>query len=59
MKQGTALVKCKCTHDQQDRMYGSGVRVANSTAKQDKDSVEVRCTVCKAVQRVAHSKVRE
>lgn len=58
MKNGTALVQCSCKHEQQDKMYGAGVRVANATAKQDKDSVEVRCTVCGKTQRVSSSKVR-
>lgn len=58
MKQGTAKVKCKCTHEVQDKMYGPNVRVMNSTAKQDKDYVDVRCTVCKAVHRVKPGEVK-
>lgn len=58
MKQGTSLVQCKCAHEYQDKQYGTGVRVANTTQKQDKDFVEVRCTVCKTVSRVNPSKVR-
>ena len=58
MRQGTAKVKCKCVHEGQDALHGPNVRVANSTAKQDKDFVEVRCTVCKTVQRVNPGQVR-
>lgn len=52
MKNGIALVQCKCEHEYQDRKYGHRVRIANTTAKQDKDFVDVRCTVCKTVHRV-------
>ena len=41
----TTLVKCKCQHEQQDAMYGKGVRVANATAKGLN-----RCTVCNTEQ---------
>ena len=26
---GTVLVKCKCSHDYQDKVYGLGIRLAN------------------------------
>lgn len=58
MKQGTAKVKCKCVHEGQDRLHGVGTRVANTTAKQDKDYAEVRCTVCKSTHRVHPTQVR-
>lgn len=58
MKQGTARVQCSCVHEQQDKLYGKGVRVANTTAKSDGVSVEVRCTVCKQTHRVTPDKVR-
>ena len=58
MINGTAKVNCTCSHEQQDKMYGVGVRVANTTAKQDKDYVEVRCTVCSKIHRVSPSKVK-
>ncbi len=37
----TVKVKCFCVHEQQDRMHGRGVRVANINAKN-----EGKCTVC-------------
>ena len=58
MIQGVARVQCKCPHEYQDKQYGTHVRVANTTAKQDKDFVEVRCSVCKAIHRVHPSKVK-
>lgn len=35
------LIKCTCSHVEQDRMYGMGVRVGNETR-----SAQYRCTVC-------------
>lgn len=58
MKNGTALVLCKCVHPQQDALYGSQVRVANTTSTQDKDFVDVRCTVCNTIHRVKPERVR-
>ena len=60
MKHGTAKVACACKHVQQDAMHGQGVRVANSTAKQDDKAgtVDVRCTVCGAIHRVKEGEVR-
>ena len=58
MKQGTAIVSCKCVHEQQDKLHGIGRRVANATAKQDSTFVEVRCTSCKTIHRVTPSQVR-
>ncbi len=58
MKNGVARVLCKCTHNQQDAMYGKQVRVANATAKQDKDYADVRCTVCNTIHRVSLDKVK-
>lgn len=58
MKSGTARVQCKCPHDFQDAQYGKNMRVANATAKQDKDTVEVRCTVCSAAHRVNINRVK-
>lgn len=52
-------VKCKCQHEWQDSLHGHGVRVANRTQKEpDKDHVEVRCTVCKALHRVHKGQLR-
>lgn len=58
MKQGCALVRCKCSNEFQDKTYGQSVRVANATAKQDKDYVDVRCTVCGQVHRVRPEQVK-
>ena len=58
MKNGVARVNCSCQHEQQDKMYGAHTRVANATAKQDKDFVEVRCTVCSKLHRVTPDKVK-
>lgn len=60
MKQGVAKVACKCTHDFQDKTHGSGIRVANTTAKQDasRGTAVVRCTVCKTTHEVPLSKVK-
>ena len=57
MKNGIAKVNCTCEHTVQDSLHGRGVRIANSTAKQDVTYVEVRCTVCKKIHRVIPSKV--
>jgi hypothetical protein len=40
----TVKVNCKCENAYQDKAYGKGVRVANTTPKGD-----ARCTVCGAV----------
>jgi hypothetical protein len=58
MKQGTALVQCKCVNECQDKLHGTHTRVANTTQRQDKDFAEVRCTVCKTLHRVSPTKVR-
>lgn len=43
-----ARVKCSCTHEHQDKMYGDKVRVANLTQKGTGNVATriVRCTVC-------------
>lgn len=38
------IVKCLCEHEDQDRFYGKGNRVANQTTNPEK----VRCTVCRS-----------
>lgn len=58
MKQGTVKVPCACEHEFQDKIYGKGVRVMNTTAKGDDKNVDVRCTVCKRVTRVNRGLVR-
>lgn len=40
----TVLVKCKCSHEYQDKTYGVGIRLANIGAS--KSSVKYTCTVC-------------
>lgn len=56
-KNGTAKVNCKCVNEYQDKKYGKGVRIANSTAKQDNTTGVVRCTVCSAEHRVPLSQI--
>lgn len=58
MVYGVARISCKCNNEFQDKRYGIGVRIANTTKKQDKDFCEVRCTVCSALQRITPSKVK-
>lgn len=58
MKCGTTKIKCACLNEGQDKLHGEHVRVANATAKQDKDFIEVRCTVCQKVSRVNPSQVK-
>lgn len=53
----TAMVKCKCKHSAQDKMYGLGVRVANALAKKEKTSnAAYRCTVCSAIHNTTPAK---
>jgi hypothetical protein len=41
------VLKCKCKHDQQDKLHGQGMRVFNKTLKGSKMSKDnYRCTVC-------------
>ena len=43
----SAIVRsCTCKHPEQDSIYGSGKRVANTTTKSKDDVIESRCTVC-------------
>jgi hypothetical protein len=58
MKTGTAKVVCKCANEFQDKKYGKGVRVANTTAKQDNTRVTVRCTVCLTEHQVTISEIK-
>ncbi len=43
-----ARVRCTCSHEHQDKMYGEKVRVANVTQKGTGNigTRIVRCTVC-------------
>jgi hypothetical protein len=54
-----AKVACLCKHEQQDKMYGSGIRVANLTQKGtgNMDTRYVRCTVCSKEHLVAESRL--
>lgn len=40
----TAIIKCTCTSDFQDKEYGKGYRLANMAGS--RDSAKWRCTVC-------------
>jgi len=53
-----ATVKCKCTHEFQDKKYGEGNRIANRTQKGDGTSTDARCTVCGTLHRVPNGKFR-
>ena len=49
----TTRVRCKCQHEQQDAMYGKGIRIANRTMKGDAGrGYDYRCTVCSAIHTV-------
>lgn len=39
------ILKCSCQHTEQDRLHGSGNRVANYCP--DPSGAKYRCTVCK------------
>lgn len=39
-RNGNRIYKCSCSHEYQDKLYGSGMRVQNVTVK------GYRCTVC-------------
>lgn len=59
----TALIQCKCPANTQaaqfqEKTYGPSTRVANATAKGDKDQVDVRCTICGQVQRINRSRLK-
>jgi len=41
-KNGAVIRRCDCSNEQQDRMYGKQMRVANLC----RDGKESRCTVC-------------
>lgn len=59
MKNGTVKVSCSCKHEFQDKQYGVGTRIANTTAKTpDTSRTEVRCTVCKKLHVVSNDKIR-
>jgi hypothetical protein len=43
-KSRVKVVKCKCDHKGQDKLYGQGMRLANRGASADKPVYT--CTVC-------------
>jgi hypothetical protein len=45
---GSIIIRCKCSHEFQDRRYGAGMRVHNAK-KAKSGGVEYICTVCKNV----------
>ena len=55
---GTAKVVCTCEHEQQDKLHGKSVRVANATQRTNENQVEVRCTVCKRIHKVNKGQVK-
>lgn len=47
MSEGTKVLKCLCEHEDQDRMYGKGMRVHNRLDNKDsKKDPQYVCTVC-------------
>lgn len=44
------ILRCKCTHEYQDKRYGVGQRAHNKSGA--KDSTKYSCTVCGAEQSV-------
>lgn len=49
----TKKIQCGCKHEFQDKKYGKGVRIANTTAKKPTPgTVIVRCSVCASLQTV-------
>lgn len=58
-----AIITCKCPANTpaalfQEKTYGPNKRVANATAKKDKDFLEVRCTICNTTHRVHPSQYK-
>lgn len=43
---GTVIKKCSCSHEYQDKRYGTGMRVHNVGKKPPTGSAFVKCTVC-------------
>lgn len=42
----TAIKRCTCKHEFQDKIYGLGMRVMNYLSKKTGNAQVVRCTVC-------------
>lgn len=40
------IIKCTCSHEFQDALYGMGNRVCNPCTKRSDGSRSYRCTVC-------------
>ena len=45
---GTAIIKCSCKHEFQDKQYGAGNRVHNYARSANREG-GWRCTVCQVV----------
>lgn len=46
----TAVLKCNCKHNYQDKRYGKGKRVMNYSSKSSSTSMRTyRCTVCESL----------
>ena len=43
----SAVIQCVCKHEEQDKLYGKGLRLANSCKEKKGAGNEWRCTVCK------------
>jgi hypothetical protein len=48
---GTAIRKCTCAHEFQDKRYGPGMRLHNECKKGDEKGRGYRCTVCADVKK--------
>jgi hypothetical protein len=60
MSDTVARVACKCKHEQQDKMYGFGMRLANKVNKANppKGWATVRCTVCSTQHTINESRLK-
>jgi hypothetical protein len=43
----TKIMKCECKHEEQDKLYGKGMRVHNPAPQKGASPNRVRCTVCR------------
>jgi len=43
------ILKCKCAHEAQDKLYGPHMRVFNARESKRPDEREYTCTVCNSV----------
>jgi hypothetical protein len=42
----TKINKCSCSHEEQDKLYGKGLRLMKLTQKGNDSKKVYRCTVC-------------